>query len=149
MINISGFDSQINLVADITFPFGIVLTQYADDADPFDIPSVQIADRTMGTNGDFATWATPNYIPITLSFFPTTEDDRNMKILFDANFPTRGQFNSRDVITLTCVYPNGSIVTLSDGVMTDGMPGNSISSSKGRLKTNTYGFSFAKISRGF
>ena len=42
---ISGIGLQIQLVSTVTFPNGgFIITQFADDTDPLDVPSMQIGD---------------------------------------------------------------------------------------------------------
>ena len=50
--DISGQGLEINLVASKVFPGGLIINQFADDADPLDFSSIQIADDAMGLNGD-------------------------------------------------------------------------------------------------
>lgn len=146
MQNVSGFGSRIVLRASVTFPAGITITQFADDADPFDIPEVQIADTAMGLNGDMVVWTSPNPIATTLNIIPGTDDDRNLAALYEANRPARGKRPALDVITLTQVLPDNTSVTLSQGVITNGRPGQSAASS-GRLKSKPYAFAFEGLSR--
>ncbi len=139
--DISGFGLQIRIVADVTFPSGITITQFADDADPFDLPSLQIRDKAMGLNGDLITWSTANPINITTNVVPGSDDDKNLAVLFEANRVGKGKNGARDVITMTGLYPDGSTITLTNGSITDGMPG-SAASSAGRLKSKNYAFTF-------
>lgn len=138
---ISGYGLQINVVASLTFPAGFVLTQFADDADPFDLPSIQIADKAMGLNGDLLVWSKSSPLLVTLNVVPQSNDDNNLNILFQANRPGRGKFAVQDVITLSGVYPDGTIITLQEGKITDGMPGQSVASA-GRMKSKAYSFAF-------
>ena len=85
MTDISGFDSRITIRASNTFPSGFTVTQFADDADPFDLPSQQVADKAMGLNGHLVTWSKANPIMATLNVIPDTEDDRNLAALVEAN----------------------------------------------------------------
>lgn len=141
MQDIAGFGLQINLIASVTFPAGIVITQFADDADPFDIPSIQIADKAMGLNGDMVVWGKANPIALTLNVIPQSDDDRNLAILAEANRVGKGKSGARDRITLTGVYPDGRTVTLNEGAIMDAMPGDSVASA-GRLKSKAYIFAF-------
>jgi|SRR6478736_6481186 len=145
MPDISGFGLRLRLVASVTFPNGIELTQFADDADPFDVPSQQVADKAMGLNGDLITWKKANPITPTINLVPASEDDRNMAVLLENNRVGRGKQGARDVITLTGIYPDGSTKTFSNGVITDGMPANGVASA-GRLKSKAYAFAFENIS---
>lgn len=145
MINISGFGTEIQLTASNTFPAGFNISQFADDADPLDVPSVQIADTAMGLNGDLLAWSKANSIKITINVIPGSDDDKNLSILLDANRVARGKLSAKDTITLTIIYPDGSHGTLGDGVITDGMPVNSIQSA-GRKKTKAYMFAFESVS---
>jgi len=139
--DVSGFGAQVQVRASNTFPSGFVVSQFADDADPFDIPSIQIADKAMGLNGDLITWSKANPIMITLNVVPGSEDDQNLAILLEANRVGRGKTSARDEVTIVSVYPNQGTLTLTSGIITDGPPGKSIASA-GRFKTNAYQFSF-------
>ena len=141
MQNISGFGLIVNVRASRTFPLGIPLTQFADDADPLDIPGLQIADSAMGLNGDLIGWSKANPIKVTLNILPNTTDDIEMSILFEANRVGRGKIGARDIITMTLLYPSGNFVTLTPGMITDGSPSSAVASA-GRLKTKSYSFTF-------
>lgn len=143
--NISGFGASVRLIASTTFPTGITITQFADDSDPIDIPSLQIADKAMGVNGDLYTWSKANPLPVTISVGPDTNDDINLAILLEANRVAKGKKSALDDITIVILYPNGSTATYSGGSITDGMAGNAIASA-GRLKTKTYVFAFENLS---
>lgn len=146
MQDISGFGLIVGLVASVTFPAGITITQFSDDADPVDISSIQIADKAMGLNGDLLTWARAVPVPCTLNVIPNSDDDLNLSILAENNRVGRGKTSNRDVITITITYPDGSTVFLDPGVMTDAMFGKSIASA-GRMKTKPYIFTFENITR--
>lgn len=141
MQNISGFGLVVNVVASNTFPAGFTVTQFADDADPFDIPSIQIADKAMGLNGDLVVWNKATPISVTINVIPGSDDDRNLAILAEANRVGRGKRGAQDVITMTAVYPDGTALTLTPGVITDGAPGTSLASA-GRKKSKAYAFTF-------
>ena len=141
MQNISGFGLSVNIIASNSFPVGLYLTEWADDSDPFDLPSLQIADSAMGLNGDLIVWTKANPIKVTLSAIPGSFTDLNLAILLEANRAGRGKLSAKDVITMTAIYPNNSPIILLNGAITDGLPGNSVASS-GRQKSKTYNFTF-------
>lgn len=141
MENISGFGTQINLIASNTYPIGVNLTQFADDSDPIDFPVLQIADAAMGLNGDLIPWSKANPIKVTLNIIPNSLDDETLSILLEANRVGRGKTGAQDTITMAVLYPDGRYVTLIEGVITEGMPNLSIASA-GRMKTKTYNFVF-------
>lgn len=145
MQDISGFGFQIQLVASVTYPAGIILTQFADDIDPLDVPSIPIADKAMGSNGDLITWSKASSINLTLGIIPDSDDDINLQILLEANRIGLNKLNAGDKITLVGVYQSGIIATYSEGRMTDGIPGTPIANS-GRLKSKPYIFTFEKRS---
>lgn len=146
MKDISIFGIRVQLVASVTFPAGISLTQFADDADPFDAPSLQIRDKAMGVNGDLITWSKANPLLLTLNVVPGGDDDRNLAVLYAANRVGKGKQGARDIISLTAIYPDGTTASFSQGVITDGMPANS-GTSAGRLKTKNYAFAFENVNR--
>lgn len=147
MENISGFGLIVNILASNTFPVGLIIDQFADDTDPFDLPSLKIAETKMGTNGDLIGWSTPNAIVVTLGVIPQSFSDLNLAILLEANRVGRGKISARDVITMIGIYPNGIPIILRNGFMTDGLPGNSVASSA-RLKSKTYTFAFENKAAG-
>jgi len=141
MFNISGFGLSVNLIASTTYPIGVQVTEFADDSDPLDVPSLQIGDVAMGLNGDLITWSKANPIKLTLNMIPDSTDDITLSILLAANRVGRGKTSARDNITMTIFYPNQNFITLANGVITDGVPFAPTANS-GRLKTRSYAFSF-------
>lgn len=146
MKDVSGFGLKIRVIGSVTFPVGFDVTQFADDADPFDLPSIQVRDKGMGVNGDLVTWSVATPLPIGISLIPGSDDDRNMAVLFDANRTGKGKRGARDIITMIAIYPDGTVLQAQQGVITDGPPGLSVASS-GRQKSNTYQFSFENFAR--
>lgn len=141
MENISGFGLIVNVLASNTFPVGLLLTEFADDADPFDLPSLQIADKAMGLNGDLIIWSKPNPINVTLNVIAGSFTDANLAVLLEANRVGRGKTGARDVITMTAIYPSGNVLILNSGAITDGIPANSVASAA-RFKSKSYAFTF-------
>lgn len=146
MQDISSFGTRVQIVASVTFPAGVSISQFADDGDSLDIPSQQVADKAMGVNGDLIVWAKANPLNLTLNIIPNGDDDRNLAALLEANRVGRGKQGARDVITLTAIYADGSSRTWSNGKITDGVPGLALASS-GRMKTNPYVFTFENVSK--
>lgn len=146
MNDISGFGIRVRVIGSVTFPSGFDVTQFADDSDPFDLPSMQIRDKAMGINGDLVTWSKANPVMASLALIPNSDDDRNMQVLFEANRVGKGKQGARDTVTLVAIYPDGRVWTGSQGVITDGMPGSGVASA-GRLKSNVYQFAFENLAR--
>lgn len=144
MENISGFGLKIVVTANTTFPAGIPLSQFADDADPLDFPMLTIGESGMGLNGDLVVWSRATPLDVTLNVVPNGDDDRNLALLFEANRVAKGKRGSRDVITLTVAYPDGRVKVLQQGFCVAGMPANSVSSA-GRYKSRSYSFRFENI----
>lgn len=144
MENISAQGLRVTLRASKTFPIGINLSQFADDADAFDTPSIQIADKGLGLNGDLVVWGTNVAPTVTINVIPGSEDDRNLEILFEANRTGKGKIPARDVITLIVQYPSGDVKTFSKGIGTDYVPAPGAAAA-GRLKTRPYAFAFESI----
>jgi hypothetical protein len=143
-INASGFGTQVQIHAVPTFPAGFTVTNLPDDADPVDVPSTQINDKSMGLNGDLVTWSKGNPLPVTINVLPNSESDINLAILAEANRVGRGKLSANDVITLTVIKPDGSTATYINGKITDAMFGDAIASSS-RLKTKPYAFAFENV----
>lgn len=144
MQDISATGIALLIKASRTFPQGFAVTQFADDADPFDLPALTIAATAMNVNGDLVTWSSPQPILPTINVIPGSDDDNNLAILFEANRAAGGKTTARDIITMVAVYPDGSTVSLSNGKMLSGFPGKSIASA-GRMKSKAYAFAFQDI----
>lgn len=143
-MDISATGAKVRLVASKTFPSGFDLTQFADDTDPFDTASMQIADKAMGLNGDLITWGKANPVPVALAVIPGSEDAKNLGALFEANRVGKGKTRAGDVVTVTVSYPDGRTKTFQKGAITDGPAAEGIASA-GRLKTSTYQFVFENV----
>lgn len=139
--DISGQGLGINLTASNTFPAGFIINQFADDADPLDIADIQIAETAMGLNGDMVSWNTANPIPMIINIIPGSDDDINLSILAEANRVGRGKISAKDKITANIIYPDGNIVTLTDGKITNAPTVTSVASA-GRKKSKAYAFAF-------
>jgi len=140
-MNVSALGTKVQLTASVTFPQGITISQFADDADGFDMPSIQIGDAAKGTNGDLVTWSKAAVETVTLNVIPGTDNDKDLKTLFDANKAVVGKVPARDVIKLVITHPDGTVDTKEGGVCTDYIPGMPFASS-GRNKTKPYAFKF-------
>lgn len=146
MFDTSAIGVSVRCLASSTFPSGFTITAFADDADPFDLPSMDIAQTAMNVNGDLVTWSSPTPIEITLNVIPNSEDDQNLSAVFEANRAGKNKMHARDSITLVASYPDGSSLTLSNGKMTSGTPASS-PSSDGRVKSKAYSFAFQDLAR--
>ena len=145
--DISGQGLEINIRASNTFPSGFVINQFADDADPLDIADIQIAETAMGLNGDLISWNTANPIPMITNIIPGSDDDINLGILAESNRVGRGKVSAKDKITANIVYPDGRIITLTDGKITNAPTTDSVASA-GRKKSKAYTFAFENKTGG-
>src|ERR1700735_4603861 len=100
-LDVSGFGLVIAIKASTTFPTGFNVTEFADDADPFDIPSITVADKAMGLNGDLIVWSKATPIEITVAVINGGEDDQNLAVLLEANRVGQNKISARDLITIT------------------------------------------------
>jgi len=144
MADISGFGLVANIKASVSFPAGFQVSQFADDGDALDVPSMQLADKAMGLNGDLVTWSKAAPLVITMNVIPNSEDDKNLAVIAESNRVGKGKKSAQDVITVTVSYPDGKTVTYTNGKLTDAMPGNGVASA-GRLKSKPYVFAFENV----
>lgn len=144
MQDISGTGISIFIKAEPTLPLGFTLSLFADDADPIDLPSLEIASAAMNINGELVTWSSPQPINPTINVLAGSVDDENLSSIMEANRAANGRVIARDVITMVVNYPDGSTVTLSNGKMTSGFPGKSVASA-GRMKSKAYSFMFQDL----
>lgn len=139
--DVSGTGFSLTVTASNTFPNGVPISAFADDADPWDAPSLAIATPSMNVNGDLVTYSTPVPLTRTLNVIPGSEDDTNLSIIYEANRVGKGKRSARDIITIVATWPDGSTETLGSGKMTDGMSGKALASN-GKIKSRSYGFAF-------
>jgi hypothetical protein len=142
--NISGFGAVVSIVASNTFPSGLAITQFSDDADPLAIGAIAIAESAMGLNGDLIIWSKAQPLPVVINVIPDSDDDINLGILFSANRVGKGKASAQDSITLTASYADGTTKTFINGAPLNAEFGISIASA-GRMKTKAYGFTFENI----
>ncbi|MCG3462680.1 hypothetical protein L7G72_12605 [Xenorhabdus bovienii] len=146
MNDVSATGLSLVIQATKTFPSGIQITQFADDADPLDLPAVDIAQTGMDINGNLVVWSTPTPQTVTINVLAGSEEDENLSILLEANTAKRGRRHAGDIITLVASYGDGSTTTARNGKITNGSRGNSAASA-GRLKSKQYTFVFQDFDR--
>ncbi len=146
MYDISGFGFVLTIVGSVTFPSGFTVSEFADDADPFDTPAVTIGNTAMGSNGDLVGWSSAAPAVVNLNVIPGSDDDANLEILFEANRVASGKTSAKDEITITAAYSDGRVVTYSGGKCTSYVPDPGLANS-GRLKTRPYSFAFENRDR--
>jgi hypothetical protein len=139
--DVSGFGLRVALIASVTFPAGIVISQFSNDVDPLDFAAVKIGDVAMGLNGDLITWAKAVPLPMILTVIPGSADDTNLQILAEANRVGQGKISAYDIIDATVIYPDGSTVILTSGKITDATFGRAVLA-EGKQKTRPYSFQF-------
>ncbi|MBI6542761.1 phage tail fiber protein [Proteus sp. DFP240708] len=146
MNDISATGLSLIIQASNTFPAGIPITTFSDDADPLDLPAVDITQTAVDINGNLVSWSAPTPQTVTVNVLAGSEEDENLAILLDANTARRGRRHASDIITLVASYGDGSITTARNGRITNGSRGNSIASA-GRLKSKQYTFIFQDFDR--
>lgn len=141
MNDVSATGLALVVQASKTFPSGIFITQFADDADPLDLPAVDVAQTGMDINGNLVSWSTPTPQTVTINVLAGSEEDQNLAILLEANTAKKGRRHAGDIITMVASYGDGSTTTARNGKITNGSRGNSAASA-GRLKSKQYTFVF-------
>jgi fructose-1,6-bisphosphatase/sedoheptulose 1,7-bisphosphatase-like protein len=144
--DISIFGIECNLTATTTFANGLNLTAFANDGDPLNSPDIQLADMAVGPNGDTITWSRPELIEIESNFIPGSNDDINLTVLADANRVAKGKSSARDQITMVWTYPNGMVVTASDGKFISYSMAQS-GTSEGKMKSKRMVCRFGQVTR--
>jgi hypothetical protein len=121
-----------------------MITQFADDADAFDAPSVRLGDTAVGANGDLIGWQRAAIYPATISVIAGSQDMIALDLLANNNRVSKNKTSAMDTITLTAIYPDGTLKTWKSGRIIEAMFGKSVSSA-GRIKTKTYTFNFESV----
>lgn len=144
MEEISVLGAKAWLTADKTFPAGFAITKFPADSDGIDITEIQMGNAEIGVNGDMITWRTPVANTITISVIPGSDEDKNLQILLDRNRVAKGRMYEQDNITLVVTLNNGTTHTFSNGIITTGELGYSLTS-QGKIRTKRYGFMFEQF----
>ena len=142
--DISGLGSKVTIISVPTFPQGFTITEFATDSDPVVIDDIEVANTEVGVNGDVVSWHKATTIPVELSVIPNCESDKNLQILVNANRSAKNRVSTNDDITMTVSYVDGTIKTLTGGVILGGNVASSIVSD-GKIRTKTYRFVFSNI----
>ena len=142
MSNIGATGLVINIIASNSFPLvPLQITDFADDADPFDFENLTIAEDAMGLNGDYLTWSNANPLHPTLNVIPGSPSDKKLALLFELNRVGENKESAGDVISMVAQYPGQLPIILSGGAILNGSPVSSASNT-GRIKSKQYGFGF-------
>ena len=142
MARISATGLIVTVTASVSFPVPVTLSEFADDADPFDFDNLVIGETAMALNGTLVGWSVANPINPTLNVVPGSEEDQFLGLLLELNRVGRGKSVAGDVITMTAQYPGDELpIILTGGQIISGSPASSAASS-GRIKSKAFGFSF-------
>ena len=145
MTDLSTTGMALRVVASKTFPVGFTVSAFSSDGDPWDAPSVDITTVEMDLNGNMNSFSTPVPLTRTIGLTPGTEEERNMRALYEANRVGKNKRSARDSITIVATWPDGSTEVLSNGKITSGPSGKSTTQAA-RMKSVTYGFAFESYS---
>jgi hypothetical protein len=139
----------------------LVVTEFAEDADPISISDLEVRKGGMNLNGNLVSWAAPNPITVSISLIPGTKSDVALSNFIRACH-LGGKSNTIGdafIKTMTIAIPtsvgssSGSLAisksskkwTFSNGFITSGPVGQG-SGSDGKATTKTYTFTFEKVS---
>lgn len=146
--NISGAGLSVLIASTVSFPFGFVVEEWADDTDPLTFTEIEPTGDETTIDGGIYTFKRATKVYVTLSVIPGSESDQNLRILLDAqklslniNDMLSLAADLRDLTIMTISYPDGEVAILSGGTLQKGPPLRSVMSS-GRTRTNTYTFVF-------
>ena len=106
MYDLSGSGTKIALIASNTFPAGFTISAFGKDADPFDVPEVEIASAEMDLNGNFYSWTLQNPITVSVNVSQGTEESLNLGMVYSRN--RAGANRAKDKITLVKTFPDDS-----------------------------------------
>lgn len=144
MFDVSATGLSLTIRFSVTFPSGFTFTEFADDADGWDAPAIDLGTVAMNLNGEMVFSSAPVPMLRTINAIPGSPGERNLAIAAEANRVAKGKRSARDIVTIVANYPDGSTETLDLGKMTNGMLGKSVASA-GRIKSKSYNFAFEQM----
>ena len=140
-VDASAMGLKVTLIAEPSYPAGIVITHFADDGDSINVPDMSIMQSGMGVNGDLVVWRTATPCEIDMNLIPVTDECLSVENLFKLNITQVNKVASKDLITMMITHPNGKIDVLTNGYIIGGKPVQDYSAN-GRAKTRTFRFVF-------
>lgn len=142
MNNISTSGLSVTLTGARVLPM-VQITQFADDADPFDIDHTPISSHAMNANGDMVVWSTPTTKQITLNIIPGSDDDKNLQLIANSNLTQGRNIKLLDELQMVASYLDGRRVIAKGGVLVSADVATSAATQ--RRKSNQYVFAFQEI----
>ena len=134
--DVSATGVSIFIKSSVSFPTGFFVEGMADDTDPLGFSEMTVAEADTNANGDLVVWGKPHVLTPKLAVVAGSPADDNLQIMLAAR-----ENGVREEVEMTVTYPDGSSVTASEGVLTTGTKGKTVSSA-GRTATRSYGFAF-------
>jgi len=110
------------------FPQGFSITRTADGSDLFAFSDLTIGEASMDANGNMVYATTPNPTEFTINLLPTSEEDKNMSLLFEAHKPKTQRARMGGKITIMVQYSDGSSTIANNCKFISGSPKKSITS---------------------
>lgn len=144
MQDISGFGTNVTIVATQSFPLGFTVTRFADDVDPIGVEETEPNGFEMLYDGSLFPYGKAAAIKISISVIANSSDDVNLKLLLSANKSSSSLIPLPDITTMVITYPDGGRVVLSNGTILKGTFADAIAPA-GRRKSNTYTFVFGNF----
>ncbi len=145
MQNVSGFGTQVTVVATQSFPVGFTVAKFADDKDPLKVEEIEPTGVELLIDGSLFTFDKGAIIKVAVSVIAGSDDDINLKILLQARKSSPSIIPLPDVTSMVITYGNGGNVAFSSGSIISGPLADSINQS-GRMNGNTYTFAFGSFS---
>lgn len=143
-MNISASGLIVNIFASNTIPIPQELSDWADDADPFDMEALTVGEDAINLNGDYILWNNPTVMRPVFNVIPGSPTDILLSTLLHSNRVGPGKASAQDVIILDVIYPGLTKFTLNDGAIISGSPGIGAASA-GRQKSRSYTFGFGAL----
>lgn len=131
----------IMLFAVPTYPNGVKIATFDAGQDPLDFGNTDIATTAMGVNGDMVAYRTPYTIDLSFNVIPFCDEDKILENVVQADRIQKGKTSGKNNIQLAVYYPNGRVITLVDGTITNAPLGYG-AGSEGRINTRSYSISF-------
>ena len=143
-MDISASGLVISIFASNTIPIAQPLSNFSDDADPFDMEALTIGEDAINLNGDYISWNNPTVMRPVFNVVPGSPTDILLSTLLHANRVGPGKPSAKDNIILTVIYPGLLSFLLKDGAIISGSPGIG-AAAVGRQKSRTYTFGFGSL----
>jgi hypothetical protein len=119
-LNISGKGLKVKLFASVSFPLGIDVEVFADDANAIETSNFTTKQAGMTTNGTILIWENMQPINCVINVAASGSSYKSLSTLFELNRAEEGKLSANDSISIIATLPDGEEHSFMNGSTGEG-----------------------------